>query len=141
MAESEKASKRRQLKKTVTVRQQAERAGQPVKPRRVKRARSFLAIPFIGLWRVLTALLRPFSFLLWPFKTRIGRFIGRVLAAIFLLRYFRNSWRELMQVEWPNRRQTTKLTVAVFLFAIFFGVLISVVDYGLDKVFKQFILK
>ncbi len=54
--------------------------------------------------------------------------------------YIANSWRELRQVSWPTRRTTWKLVFAVFAFAIFFGVLISVVDYGLEKIFRPILL-
>jgi preprotein translocase SecE subunit len=140
MAEK-KPAKKRQLKKVETVRERATKAQVPRKPRRLSRARSVVWTPFKAVGHLIARLLRPLSFLLWPFKTRPMRFIGRILAAVLLLRYFRNSWRELRQVEWPDGKTTAKLTLAVFLFAIFFGVMISVVDYGLDKLFKQVILK
>jgi preprotein translocase SecE subunit len=79
--------------------------------------------------------------LLAPFKTRPARFVGRVLAKILFLNYIRNSWRELRQVSWPKRRETIKLTAAVFVFATAFALLIAVVDYGLDKVFKLLLLE
>lgn len=140
-ATNEPAKKKRQLKKPETVRERAEKARVEHKPRRIKRASRTMAKPFKALGRLIAKIARPFRFLLWPFKTRPVRFIGRILKKILLLNYFRESWRELKLVEWPNRKQTVKLTLAVFMFAIFFSVLIGVVDYGLDKVFKQLILK
>lgn len=56
-------------------------------------------------------------------------------------RYFVNSWREVRQVTWPSRRETWRLTLAVFIFAIVFGALIAGVDKGLDLLFKKVILK
>lgn len=56
-------------------------------------------------------------------------------------KYFKNAWIELRQVKWPGRRETIQLTLAVFAFAIVFGVLITVTDYGLDKLFKKILLK
>ena len=70
---------------------------------------------------------------------RLGRFLTKRRSLI--PSYFKNSWREVRQVVWPNRRDTIKMTIAVFVFAVFFGLLIALVDYGLDKLFKQFILK
>ena len=67
--------------------------------------------------------------------------MGRVLAVVLLINFVRSSFRELRDVVWPNRRQTTQLTLAVFVFAIVFGIIISVTDYGLDKIFKQILLK
>ena len=55
-------------------------------------------------------------------------------------RYVINSWKELRKVSWPNRVTTWKLVLAVFLFATVFGVTIALVDYGLEKVFKQILL-
>ncbi|MDB5164126.1 MAG: Protein translocase subunit SecE [Candidatus Saccharibacteria bacterium] len=75
------------------------------------------------------------SFLLVPFKFigKIGRFI--------IPPYFRNSWKELKEVTWPSRKETRQLTLAVFVFAIIFGALITITDYGLDKVFRKVLLK
>jgi preprotein translocase SecE subunit len=56
-------------------------------------------------------------------------------------RYFVNSWREVRQVVWPNRKETWRLTLAVFIFAIVFGALVAGVDRGLDELFKKVILK
>ena len=55
--------------------------------------------------------------------------------------YFKNSWRELKEVKWPNRKETWQLTVAVFIFSTIFGVLITLTDYGLGKLFKKILLK
>ena len=65
------------------------------------------------------------------------RFIGRVLFPV----YFRNSWRELRKVEWPSWKQSRRLTFAVLAFAVVFGTTIAVVDYGLDKLFRNILLK
>lgn len=65
------------------------------------------------------------------------RFIGR----IFFPAYFRNSWLELRRVEWPSWKQSRRLTFAVLAFAIVFGVTIALVDYGLDKLFRNILLK
>lgn len=79
----------------------------------------------------------------------VGRVVKRIghwkpfhiLGLILVPRYFRNSWAELRQVTWPSLRESRRLTVAVVIFATVFGLLIAVVDYGLDKVFKKVILK
>lgn len=55
--------------------------------------------------------------------------------------YVKESWRELRQVTWPGRRETWRLTLAVFIFAIIFGILVTVVDKGLEVVFKNLILE
>ena len=72
------------------------------------------------------------------------RKVGRVFKKIFgwlLPTYFLNSWREVRQVTWPSRRETWRLTGAVFIFAVVFGALVAGVDKGLDEFFKKVILK
>lgn len=73
----------------------------------------------------------------WFFGLRAVRFIGRLLG----LGYLRGSWQELKQVTWPTRREGRRLTTAVIIFAVVFGALIAGVDYGLDKLFRQVLLK
>lgn len=51
--------------------------------------------------------------------------------------YFRAAYGELKQVTWPTRRETRRLMFAVFAFAIAFGLLITLVDFGLDKLFRE----
>lgn len=70
-----------------------------------------------------------------PFRKPL-RIIGRIL----LPKYIRNSWNELRLVTWPTWKQSRKLTFAVLVFALIFGVIVAIVDYGLDKVFKQLIV-
>lgn len=65
----------------------------------------------------------------------------KFLATITGLRYIYRSFRELRTVTWPSFRESMRLTGAVILFSIVFGLFVAVVDYGLDKLFKQIILK
>ncbi|HKU18376.1 MAG TPA: preprotein translocase subunit SecE [Candidatus Saccharimonadales bacterium] len=123
--------KRRVLKKAETVRELAEnsesRSSQPKKSGVLRLSLRYIAVPFrfIG---------RPFA--------KLGRFkVFRIIGYILLPKYFRNSWKELRQVTWPSRRESWQLTSAVLLFAAVFGVLIALVDFGLDKLFKQVLLK
>ena len=73
----------------------------------------------------------------WFFQLKPVRFVGRILG----FTYVRGSWQELRQVTWPTRREGRRLTTAVIIFSVIFGALIAVVDYGLDKAFKQLFLK
>lgn len=133
-------NKKRQVKPVETVRQ---KASHPVKtqPRRVRRAASVASRPLKRLGNIVAAIVRPFRFILRPFKTRPMRAIGRFLASVLLLRYFRNSWQELRKVEWPNASETARLSMAVFVFAIFFSIIISAADFGLDKLFEKLIIR
>lgn len=80
----------------------------------------------------------------------IGKFFGfiwrllkpvrRVLSWL-MPRYFVNAWREVRLVTWPTRKETWRLTLAVFVFAIVFGALIAGVDKVIDDIFKRIILR
>ena len=133
--------KRRVIKKTESVRdKRAKAADTQPKKRHVHAAATKANRPVKAVGRGIAKAASPFKFLLIPFKLRPVRFIGRVLAKILLFEYISNSWKELRQVHWPNRRETTKLTLAVFVFAISFSLLIALLDFGLDKVFKQLLV-
>ncbi|MEK7059931.1 MAG: preprotein translocase subunit SecE [Patescibacteria group bacterium] len=74
-----------------------------------------------------------------PFRLigKLSSFIGKVIFPV----YFRNSWKELKQVTWPRWKESRQLTFAVIVFAIIFGAAIAAVDYGLDKLFRDILLK
>jgi preprotein translocase SecE subunit len=55
--------------------------------------------------------------------------------------YIVNSVRELKMVEWPSLRYAFRLTFAVFAFSVVFAIIIRVLDFGFDKLFKDVILK
>ncbi len=133
MADS--TSKKRKIKTSPeTVRERAQKvADTPVKKRRVKQTVKSVGKPF----KAATKMGAKEYYLPLP-DTRLGRFLNRRRSLI--PRYFRESWKELRLVTWPNRKETTKLTLAVFAFAIIFGLLVSVVDFGLDRLFKEALL-
>lgn len=132
MAEPAKP-KRRVVKKAETVREKTSKSANG------KNAKSNKQPGVLGLTlRYITA---PFR---WIGRrlAKLGRFkFFRILGLIFWPPYFRNSWKELRQVTWPNRRETWHLTLAVIIFAIIFGALIAGVDYGLDKIFRKLIIE
>jgi preprotein translocase SecE subunit len=135
MAEGQSKRKPRIRKTAPTIRQLAEQASKDAekeKPRRVRKAASKVASP---LKKVRVPAHR------FPKPLRVlGRWVKKVLS--FLVpKYFINSWREVRLVTWPSRKETWRLTGAVFIFAAVFGVMVSVVDKILDLVFKHLILK
>lgn len=70
--------------------------------------------------------------------SKLGRLLGKRVR--FVPKYFRNAWQEIKQVTWPNARETTKLTVAVIIFALVLGGLVWALDYGLNKLFREVLL-
>lgn len=47
---------------------------------------------------------------------------------VALGRYLRDSWRELRQVRWPNRKATWKMTLAVLVYCAIFIIFIMLLD-------------
>ena len=47
---------------------------------------------------------------------------------VALGRYLRDSWRELRQVRWPNRKATWKMVLAVLVYTALFMVIILLLD-------------
>lgn len=127
-------------KKTQTVRERSQQSDQPTKERRAKRTLKVASKPVAKVGRGVKKAAKPLAFLAKPFKSKPVRFVGRVLAKVLFINYFRSSWNELRQVTWPNRRETLKLTIAVFIFALVFGLAVAAVDYGLDKIFRRILL-
>lgn len=132
MAETDQNKKRRVIRKAETVREKsAKTAEQAENPSRKKQ-----------VWSGFTA---PLRFVGRGFKklgASLGRFkVMRIIGRILLPRYFRNSWKELRGVTWPTMKQARQLTLAVMVFAIIFGLVVAVLDFGLDKVFKGILVK
>lgn len=122
--------KRRIIKKPETVRQQASKPKVEKKPRRIQRTATSIGRPL----KAALHFGRKEYYLPMP-DNRVGRFLNKKRR--LTPRYFRDAWAELKQVVWPGRRETMKLSIAVFIFAIVFGTLVWVLDYGLDQLFRK----
>ncbi len=55
---------------------------------------------------------------------------------VALYRYLRNSWMELRQVRWPNRKATWKMVLAVMVYTLLFVVIISLLDLFFSWLFN-----
>lgn len=137
MAEDKQARKPR-VRKVETVRERNQKVAAKAEAKASKAPKR----------RAAGAIVRPFGFLkeplrviTWPFRTRPMRFIGRILGRILWPKYFRNSWKEIRQVTWPTGRETWKLTLAVLLFAIIFGLAAAGTDWVLDKVIRRIVFR
>ncbi len=134
-ADDGEKKKRRLRANTQTVRERTEKLQQqseaPKSQGRISLFFSGFLLPVKALGRLLA---------------RIGRFLGkfrvfRWIGYVFVPPYVRNSWRELRQVTWPDRRKTLRLTWAVIVFSVAFGLIVAGVDFVLDRVFKEIIVK
>ncbi len=125
---------KRRVKPVESVRDQREKQqGSSDKPKRrpIRKLFYWLGTPFRaiaawGFWQ--SQAWKPF------------RVLGKVLATVLLIKYFRSSFSELKLVTWPDWKKSWRLTWAVLVFSVFFGVILAIVDFGLDKLFKQLIL-
>lgn len=54
-------------------------------------------------------------------------------------KYFRESWHEIRLTTWPGRKETLRLTIAVFIFSAVFAVIVAALDFVLGKLFKNLI--
>lgn len=55
---------------------------------------------------------------------------------VALFRYLHDSWLELRQVRWPNRKATWKMVLAVIVYTALFMVLIAFLDFVFGKLFN-----
>lgn len=70
---------------------------------------------------------------------RLGK-IGRKRVRL-APKFVREAVAEVRQVTWPNANETVRLTIAVFLFATIFAIIVGILDFGLDKLFKEVIIQ
>ncbi|MBQ8996921.1 preprotein translocase subunit SecE [Candidatus Saccharibacteria bacterium] len=55
---------------------------------------------------------------------------------VVLGRYLRDSWRELRQVRWPNRKLTWQMVLAVFVYTLIFVAFLVALDLLFDWLFS-----
>lgn len=133
-------SKKRRLRtNTETVRERSQRLGTE-QQKSIESAESDSLLRLF--WNGFTLPAR----LIWRQLSKLGRFrvVGipaRFIGRILLPKYIRNSWRELRLVTWPDRPTSIKLTYAVIVFSVIFGIIVALVDWVLGKVFKELILQ
>lgn len=135
---ADKKPNKRILKKTETVRERAAKPKKEPKQRKIRGATSKATSKISGPLKRVRNFGRREYYLPLP-DNKLGRFLNKRRSII--PKYFKESWQELRQVEWPSNRQTVQLTTAVFIFAIAIGAVVAVVDYGLGKAFEALILK
>lgn len=132
MADKPVNTKKRVVKNPETFRERAAKSVlEGEKPKKRSSVLAFLGNILQPIGKLLKKLLGPI------FRLKPVRFVGRVLVP----EYFRSSWQELKLVKWPTIKQSYHLTFAVLVFAFVFGVTVAIVDYGLDKLFRNVLLK
>jgi len=81
---------------------------------------------------------------------RVGVFLGSLAVAALIawfsepgrrtLSFGRDSYNEVKRVTWPTRKETTQMTGIVFAFVAVMGILLWVVDKGLEWVIYGLLL-
>ena len=62
----------------------------------------------------------------------------KLLIPLFAIgRYFRDSWREIRQVRWPNRKTAWKMTLSVIAYTLIFFVIIMLLDALFTFIFNK----
>ncbi|MDR3297757.1 MAG: preprotein translocase subunit SecE [Candidatus Nomurabacteria bacterium] len=51
-------------------------------------------------------------------------------------RYVRDSWREIRQVRWPDRKSAWKMTLSVIIYVVIFGAVIMLLDAFFTFIFN-----
>lgn len=132
MAEGESSRRKPRVRKAApTVREQIEVSSKKADSKDIAKKGPIRRF-FSKIWQSLKFIFGPLA--------PVGRFLKKYLRWL-VPRYFINSWRELKLVTWTTRRETWRLTGAVFVFALVFGALVAIVDKGLDEIFRKLILK
>jgi preprotein translocase subunit SecE len=85
-----------------------------------------------------------------PMIARVGAILGGLLAGTAVAwtsgpgqRFFafsKDSWNETRRVVWPDRKETTQVTLIVFAFVVAMAILLWLVDKSLEWVLYDLIL-
>lgn len=135
MATTKKPAKTSAKKQTLRERSTA---SNNAKPRRLRATAGHFKKPLSAAKRIAKRIRVPLP------HNKFGnalRKIGRAIGSVIWPRFFRNAWAELRQVTWPGRRETWRLTMAVFVFSVIFAIIVGFLDFGLDKLFKEIIVE
>ena len=119
-------------KKVQTVRERTQQSSN-AKPRRLRRTAGKLTGRF---GRVRSMGQKEYHMPLPEGKT--GKILGKRVRIV--PKFVREAWAEIRLVTWPNRQETLRLTIAVFIFAVVFAVIVGLLDYGLDKLFREVVI-
>jgi preprotein translocase SecE subunit len=122
------------VKKQQTVRERAQ-AGDTRRSKRIRKNAGRVASPIkkLNVFKGRRLPTRPLP------QNRFGRILRKIGRIIFP-RFFADAWREIRMVTWPNFKETYRLTMAVFIFAVVFAVIVGALDFGLDKLFREVII-
>ncbi len=86
-----------------------------------------------------------------PLVVRLLALVGGLLAGVAvawfsypgrrLLAFFKDSWKEVKRVVWPEKKETWTMTLYVFLFVIVMALFLWVVDKTIEWVIYDLLLR
>jgi len=53
--------------------------------------------------------------------------------------YFKSSYKELKQVNWPTKKEVAKYTMEVLVLAFLVALVLGLIDYGLMQLMRELI--
>ena len=121
-------------KKTQTVRERRE-AQASNKPKRIRGAAGKIKTPLEKTKKLSS---KEVHVIPLP-DNKVGRFLGK--KGRLSPKFLREAFAEVKLVTWPDRKNTVKLTLAVFIFAIIFAGIVGLLDWGLGELFKKFVVE
>ncbi len=72
--------------------------------------------------------------------SKTWKFLRRTVLRSPFRGYFVNSFKELKQVTWPDRKTSIKLTFAVIIFSVAFSLFTQALDFGFEKLARKLFL-
>lgn len=70
---------------------------------------------------------------------KAGKILGKRVR--IMPKFVREAGQEIRLVTWPDARETTRLTIAVFIFAVIFASIVGALDYVIGEIFREVIIK
>lgn len=128
-----KAPRRRKTPETVRERADKQAAKSNKQPSKLKGK----------IYRPLSVIRRTAAKEYHPIRLPEDKKVGRVLnkRVRFVPKFVRNSWAEMRLVTWPSPKNALRLTLAVIVFSAVFAILVQVLDFVFNKLFKEILLK
>lgn len=132
--EQSKQSKKAVPKKKVQTVRERTAKGQSEKPRRIRKTARKAVVPIASARR-----LGQKEYHLPLPDNKAGRVLKKRVRIVPSFIY--EAFAEIKLVVWPDRRNTIRLTLAVFIFAVIFASFVGLLDYGLGVIFKRLFVK
>jgi preprotein translocase SecE subunit len=134
MAEKEPVKKPRYRKSPETIRERAQKESEKKQNPKKGKLKARVHKPLSSLRRASTKRYQPIK----APDNKAGKVLNKEVR--FIPKFVRESWAEIKQVSWPSKGEAAQKTAAVFGFAIFFIILVQVLDEIFSRVVKEIIL-